>query len=552
MNVALSFGILLCVGSTVSFATPCELNYPPQPGIPAPTVCPQSYPIPNPGLTSSNQIGIWSRDRAPMAWISFFDPGGNWANNPGNLATWWHMPPLSTPGDRSDDFIDEPRDLRGYVVGTGNWSLLPNQVPDQIDELLSRLDHLKSQGFRRIVLKAPGGNVFGRAFARVNAQNDPVTAFGGHDVSVNQWWPMPEWKRQQLSDFHGAFQAWRRANTEVTLELYAGAPLGVDFCSTCANGPVGGVNNFGSQNPRVPVLFTGSIYLDNGTSRADLVPVNGKWLLGCPNQGQVAFDPRQFSHVEAMWKATQPWIANGVKMVWFDGASANSTGTSTSQPYRFGFIEWFYNPFYRGQGIRFGGESLPLINGNPAQLDACALTWAPWKALAQNFFTDPQTLNNWRTGGGFDSFNRATTETHILIDDKNKWNMTKFEQARNRGLVVSLVDTDQTLIEQAKRWYSMGPVRTADFDGNGVVNLDDRDKFLAVWSRIDHQDPNQRPKFVVFATGDIDGNGEFDASQDYMGFFQAWECEMYGGQPCLPQNLIVPLIQDLGAADTDV
>jgi hypothetical protein len=85
----------------------------------------------------------------------------------------------------------------------------------------------------------------------------------------------------------------------------------------------------------------------------------------------------------------------------------------------------------------------------------------------------------------------------------------EWQEARERGFVVSMyAGKGITQIELTKRWYTMGPIRVADFDGDGSVTFYDYwDGHAAIDAAI--ANPSGTP-IKVFATGDINGDGVID------------------------------------------
>jgi hypothetical protein len=514
-----------CSGLALAYFPPpwqCDNNVAPNPQQPTAQLCaPQNQAIPlqlqaHPAQ-SSWISGAWVRDPRPMAFIPFFDAGGSWRNNSYYLSTWWHMTPAATLGDPSDDYIDERRDDYAYNEN-GELILQENGVADQIDELLKRMNNLYKDGFRRMVLRMPAGNVFGRVFHQTGRPD----SYGGHDVSVNQWGPMAQWKQNELSSHDGAFQTWLRTHTDASLELYAGAPLGDDYCTTCVNAP----SFAGSQ----PILQRQWIYQGNEDPIFDSTD---RWYFPCNYQYSArAFDPRYYASVVQMYLAINPWIVNGVKMVWYDAASDNSLAF-----YRYGFMEWSYNPYFRSMGVRFGGEALPLVGGDPDNIDGCALTSAPWMSLQQNFFVGPVANRQWRHTWS-PTFDRDEIETHILVSDET-FGWEHFREARYLGLIPTIMNCTGLACEREKRWYSMGVIRIADFNGDGAVTQDDQNMFMAAYIAAQ----SQTPPIVVFATGDVTGDGQIDG--DDLGLFSAaFSCEF--SHNCDPN---VELSRNYGVAD---
>lgn len=512
-----ALAVAVCAGHVV--AQPCDSNLPPngtQPPL-ANINTPQNYPVPiqlqalPAGGTWINNV--WAADRRPAAFLRFVNPGGEWRQNAFNLFDWWHIPiPIGGPAG-GIPWTDKRQDAFAYVPGTGMvYDPDGNGEADQIERMIFELDKIYAQGFRRIVLSKPAGDAWGRSEQRRLIPNDPnseVTAYNGHDVTLNQWWGMQAWKRAELFDPARAFQVWRQTRTDVTLELYGGFPLADDFSNPSVNVPA-------FNGTTQPVAL--AAYLDNGPNDPPFLEDQPRWFYPNPYTLPArSFDPRLTNHVVNMYLSIDPWIQTGVRTVWYDAASDNTSPNF----YRYGFMEWTYNPYFRSLGVRFGGEALPIVGGNPNLIDACALTKAPWMALQNYFFQTNSNVGDWKSGLTF-AANRQNTEVMMLISDTLSW--TRFKEARERGVILTLVNPEQTQeLERLKRWYSMGPIRVADFNGDGVVSLDDQ---TAAWAVYSAGMANQ-PSIHAYVTGDFDQDGEV-TTDDWPIFIDRWECEVNG------------------------
>jgi hypothetical protein len=104
--------------------------------------------------------------------------------------------------------------------------------------------------------------------------------------------------------------------------------------------------------------------------------------------------------------------------------------------------------------------------------------------------------------------------------------MTNLVAARERGMVVTLINQNPDNVSRVQRLYSMGIFRTADFDGNGTVNWDDR---IAASAALNAP---TRP-FISYQTGDFNGDGivvaDTNASNsDWNFYLEKWNLEMAG------------------------
>jgi hypothetical protein len=227
---------------------------------------------------------------------------------------------------------------------------------------------------------------------------------------------------------------------------------------------------------------------------------------GFPNNGlPFAFDPREPSHMDLLSLVAMPWPCRaGIKSIWFDAASENRT----SQPYRWGYLEFSHHPYIRANGIRIGGETIPTTDNNGNIPDDCAIANMKWLANSQVAMprSSPTSPRAFRPLFKFSP--RQNSEVH-LVDNENGLTWDEWDEARERGFVVSMyAGKGIRQIELTKRWYSMGPIRVADFNGDGIVDLTDYTKAHAAINYA-IANPSDVP-IKVFATGDIDGNGVID------------------------------------------
>lgn len=80
------------------------------------------------------------------------------------------------------------------------------------------------------------------------------------------------------------------------------------------------------------------------------------------------------------------------------------------------------------------------------------------------------------------------------------------------------------VIERLKRWYSMGPIRVADFNGDGGVDNQDLYDFRAAYAqyRDDAPAPGPDRPFTVYATCDLNQDGKVTID-DWNMFHDAWD-----------------------------
>jgi hypothetical protein len=210
-------------------------------------------------------------------------------------------------------------------------------------------------------------------------------------------------------------------------------------------------------------------------------------------------NPHFESHTAAFWREIKPWTDCGVRTIWLDASSSNTT----TNPRRWGALEISHNPYLRSQGIRIGGETIPTFSTPNQAVDDCALAVMKWLANGQVIFTSGCDGTRPRQIKPIYDFNRANSEVHVADScDGGGLDWEEWRAARARGFVVSMYfGKGMPQVELTKRWYSMGTIVVADFNSDGVVNAqDDADAYAATH-------PTIADTITVFATGDINEDG---------------------------------------------
>ncbi|MCC6426198.1 MAG: hypothetical protein IT435_05200 [Phycisphaerales bacterium] len=146
---------------------------------------------------------LWKPNRLPAAVITF-RTGGYCSGLGGNYAAvqgWWYDQDYGTydDGDSVDPF----------------------------DALSIRITDAYDSGYRRIVLNLPAGSV--------RTENFPAS----------QWWPMAQWKREELACL---ILNWLEDHSDTQFEVYAGFPIN-DPNSLCMSE---------SNNHAVPTIDAGT------------------------------------------------------------------------------------------------------------------------------------------------------------------------------------------------------------------------------------------------------------------------------------------------------
>lgn len=219
-------------------------------------------------------------DRRPAIGINLF--GGSCTHPPVGGPAWWL---LTTDGDG-------------------------NGVVDSVDELVTRLDALYADGWRRIILHLPAGS------------------FSGQLMSSSQWWPMPPAKRAGLTQRLGG---WLAAHHSATVGIYAGFRIN-DPCSLCMNG-------------------CGACTSCDG---------GGDGCTDCPSCWNVPParlpDTANAPDMCVVAANIQPWVELGLYEIWFDDAAG------TNPEVWFALLQLAGNPDYMGT-VKFAGEA--IANGGP-------------------------------------------------------------------------------------------------------------------------------------------------------------------------------------------
>lgn len=432
-------------------------------------------------------------DRRPAVAIQFPTPSGEWTegqSNHRNLRSWWHS---------IDAVEDVPLDERAYTGAFEDpfpFTNTPNGIPDQIEFLMWEVDKVYAAGFRRIIFYLPAGVCFGELRF---LDGDPQQPYhDGQNQSINQWWTMPPYKRSALSDPYGPLAAWKETRPGMQVELYVGFNLSDSPCAVTT-----APNIFEGQVPRVENVL---VKVCQGTNCTRVLA--DRWVT--PASGTILgrdFDPRLQSHVDYVLKALLPWRTEctfEVKRFWMDSASANQPPQSSNPRDRklYGYTELASMPALKAAGIAVGGEAIPLDSSNEDFYDDCALRLGPFMALGQ--YLDTLTSTGARRFEVWDFWpNRPgqhRREVHYFPDTTANQEMANLIAARDKGMIVSLINPQPHMIERVKRLYSMGWILVADFNGDGQVSIADWNAAqLAIFA------PN-RP-FITYATGDINQDG---------------------------------------------
>lgn len=482
----------------------------------------------------------------------------DWGQNPTGNTDKWYIQHYSTDGNyiHPDNYYwDEPRvglpALRHYednfspntndYYSDTEWVSGPNGVPDQFDFLIRTIKRWREYGVRRVLLHLPAGVIGGKISGYASGHlNDPDYAiYGGTMQSMNQFRGMPQWKQDyfkgqplDMQTGFGEINGWANFLAEhpspqdpnhIDIEIYIGGGVGLN--STGLGTDRTDVSGVGVQKIQSFDRFV-------GTPPNQIAEYKDFWATAYSNDTPpYPIDPRYLANGQYMkrnlslvWYFIGPWITDcSIKRLWLDAASENTPSTAR----RWGSLELAHNPYLTSQGVavRIGGETIPTVDVSPSLeiLDDCAVEKMPWFA---NFQAMSEPINGnennraWKTYGQT-SLSRSSTEVHVLDgNEQMEWHHYKY--AREHGYVVGAYNaygTNPKAAEMMKRWYNMGKIQVADFNGDGSVTEQDRidaeaviaqnTGVASVWPR-------------VFGNGDINDDGVIDIN-DYVEYHLYWD-----------------------------
>ncbi|MDX2148465.1 MAG: hypothetical protein SFZ23_13180 [Planctomycetota bacterium] len=501
-----------------------------------------------PGYSWAAAAPTWAKDRRPLAVFQMSSAG--YTNNPrGNVDWWW----LQTDGPstfQADDARDfrTPRPLSDGIqrydlignVEDGNQTAVPNGIPEAFDVMIRRIKVHADNGFRRFVLHLPGGTLgtkedgFGPP-CNGNGISLPKYTGGGTTQSMNQYVAMPQWKREYFTGFV-------HLNGQPTTQLNAWGEFVRDYVSTSPDTEpdrislevyIGGSLSGAGDHLNLATEQTAAVTVpplwDGGQRPADSFvewdalcePVTTRFWTESRIPAPITLipiDPRVESHMRLFWMQIKPWVAAGFRTVWLDDVTANSL----TKAQRWGFLELARNPYLRSQGIRLGGEAFPFSDVGNNSADDCALAVTRWFANSPVLYWSCSE----RTFRCDLTNRRTSSEVHFLANCGGPpMSAADYDYVRSSGYVLSFYTQSgpdgKVLVEQAKRWYSMGRIQVADFDGENGVTPADRDAVYAIIAPFIANPNRTQPDICVFANGDIDGNGFVDAN-DWTFFESKW------------------------------
>ncbi len=472
-----------------------------------------------------------------------------------------------------------------WVADGGVYRYQPNGVPDQFDGLIRTILRWREFGIRRVMLHLPAG-VAGGKYLGIDSGHPTdlrYRKYGGATQSMNQYHGMPVWKRDyfqgglvQMGNFQPK-NAWDEFLTaycdpsdpdHVDIEVYIGGGIPVNSGDN--------VNtertdlNYPSADPNPGYIDRLESYEgldDDGLEVRKFVWRDWNFTLTPPApidprhsftfynaQGQPVNRHGNMSHV---YNTISPWFSAGIRRIWFDTASENfssASATDWGHERRWGAVEFAHNPWIRTNQIKIGGETIPTFDvgpvGNTVEiLDDCAVANMPWFATFQVIAYEDDSTTGHRTWKNYAKTHLSpNTEVHIL-DNTDHMEWVDFEYAREHRYVVgawNAYGTHNKTAEMMKRWYSLGKIKVADFNGDSVINASDLsmantaiDEGIAF-----HANPINNGGEVfpaVFGNGDIDGNGRIEEADRTL-FTTYWDAHLAGTDLIRNYNYLDPLI----------
>lgn len=396
-------------------------------------------------------------DRRPGIWYSHYGPART-CTNPKGLAPQW-----------LEAHWDNPSPSPLYNLG-----------------MKQRFDGFLTEGFRRITINRPGGNV--------HAQRVPQAHY--HHLDDDQ--------KDLLENDLSAWIDDTLTNVDANFELAV-------FIGSWQSGhpAAPGLGNFTDY-----WVSTDDDDVLGFTYRADpsiTDPIN--------LEAEDSFmNPRSLSSMQETYQNYAPWLDIGCTAIWLDN-SADSVDTFNSAYLgRDRTIDLIQSPDYTG--VNFVGEGIPWYIDNTGPEDIHrpltdyleAMPWMATDSFAEN--------RGWRDPSSTVSVDPSTTEAIIVFQTHDlETTLAQMAGMRDRGFVIWVAagSTNGTLdpksvdrIHWLQRLYpeltSSFSGNMADFNGDGTVDCDDYDLFIANWY---NSFVNGSDYFGIW-DGDLDGDGDAD------------------------------------------
>ena len=532
------------------------------------------------------------RDRRPQTVLWLWQSGSQ-TNNPRGLRSWWYDEDdcSCVPTDQAsclwDGHFDWDTNENGEMdVGeTPN----PNGRPDAIDGLISELDRLYEEGWRRIILFQPAGKVVKQ------------------DMAGSQWYTMPKWKRDWFENDVSGVKAWMNNHLDVEISVYQKFSVGW-YNSICEaendiEQPTGD-----PCDPLDPSLLVDGNYV---------YPCD--WLSGKTGQQPHTPRPNLPSDLALVERITKPWQDLGIGVVW-DAAGGSARDEACDIIYSPAYYDSVNGDAY----VHMAVEGIPkyATTDNPCDSSVTRNEPHPYyldrmpamMVLHTAERTDENGgLNPWKQQPGTGAWVKDADPSTVVLEDvtpdlyetavpagvtKTAWRWEAEDNWEASMLLINLptlknpiTDEDEwkepwsrssamellhrayvskgfTLIdgsnmqwddvptsglqshqwgEIVKRIYGFGMLKDArDFNGDGVVGPEDAQLFVYHWNLSQSVIPAAHEHFTYFH-GDINNDGVVDGI-DLTMYSSFNYTVMY---PPQGPNPICPVNYDMGAMRWD-
>ncbi|MCC6425813.1 MAG: hypothetical protein IT435_03225 [Phycisphaerales bacterium] len=365
--------------------------------------------------------------------------------------------------------------------------------------LSGHLNDAWAAGFRRFILYAPAGSIWG---GRLTDGSDAGQEF----LASSQWATMQEDKREELETLIGE---WLGQHPDAWIEIYGSFPTMNNPTTRCLGPSQGYPDNY--------------FPYDTVQATANCLSPAGSKIAGCPYAACEVHSPSPFSLTDVCtFDATiKPWQDLGIKRYWLDSAAQISPNNFFGD-----FIELAYCPLYRsGPGTPhfLGMESIPSVDlgggpEGPGMIDMDRATQAPAIAFGNVLF-DRDPTKTWDVSNV-----ASSTELAVVLDPFRAYMETETVRGvldwTQRGFVAYVVNPNNAesmkVMERVKRVYDFGIIQRGDFNGDGVVNSQDLTDFTAQYNC-----HNGLTSGCNYAHGDMDQDNDVDIRdhQKFTGYY---------------------------------
>ncbi len=493
-----------------------------------------------------NTNPTWTPDRRPMMTVQL--GSSSYVNNPrANPDEWW-IKRLNSAGQLQAENAEDQYSVNMNFASDIAWVPGANGIPDQFDFLIRTILRWKEYGVRRVMLHLPAGVIYGKLVGydfRANGTpyfggpHDPATGYvgastaiyGGASQSMNQFLGMPGWKQDyfqgqplNMGTGFGPMNGWQSfmqtycnpANSDhMDIEVYIGGGVAANLSdlgteTTVAVDAYQLVPSWTGTFDGLGEPIQNYFWAERNLVHTPPFPIDPRWET-------ITGEPRQIS-LRLFWGMVSPWFSSiygrppqdqfcKIKRIWLDTASENTVQNAK----RFGALEVAHNPYLRSLGVHIGGEALPTNDvGSSELMDDCAVGYMPWFANFQAISFPNENLPGTREFKPYvyTTLSRNNTEVHIM-DNTQTLQWHQWKELRERGYIVGAWNGYDITAERMKRWYSIGNIRVADFDGDGQVMMTDEVMAItAVYEAMQYRLSHGVEKWpTVFGQGDFNNDG---------------------------------------------